>query len=78
MIGAKTIESIVADVREVLIRNRENIDKAYLKAESSLDISIKVKIKPNEKSPTELSTLAKISFTLEKVEDERSNIVETE
>ena len=75
-ISRDVIDGIVEDTKEMLLYNHESIELAYLAAgDDSLDIAIKVNIKPVK---AKISVLTKINFVKDRCKDERSRNIDPE
>jgi hypothetical protein len=74
-IGERVIESISNSVRMLLVENQDDLDKAYLKAEGALGITIGVKLKPDENLTGNVEIDTNLSFVLEKVKASMSTTI---
>lgn len=74
-IGNKTIEGATDLVGGLLRTYRTELDKAYLKAESALSVSIGLTFKPAE-TLTGIDIEAKIKFVTEQVKDSAGRVVD--
>ncbi len=64
-IGPQTVKTLTDHIEQLLRRNIDKMEEAYCNLDNELSVSISIKIAPNKKAGTDLTT--KLSFTAEKV-----------
>jgi hypothetical protein len=74
-IGVKTVGMITNSINLLLTETIDDLDKAYLKSEGPLAITISVKLKPDENLTGSVEIDTSVSFVLEKVKATMANTV---
>jgi hypothetical protein len=68
-VGIQTIRKAVSLVENLVIDHMDDIQRAYLKSEDALTISINVKLSPDKESSHRVKIDAGITFVTERVKD---------
>ncbi len=76
IIGNKTIDGATELVGGLLKMYREELDKAWLKADGSLSVTIGLAFKPSETTINGIDVEAKIKFVTDQVKDSASRTID--